>query len=54
MRGPEVPDLFGSNDKASTLSSWSPTIPFRNSLEDVYRFWFDKLSAEKTSAAKAS
>ena len=54
MRGPEVPDLFGSNDKASTLSSWNPTIPFRKSLEDVYRFWFDKLADEKTSATNAS
>jgi GDP-4-dehydro-6-deoxy-D-mannose reductase len=54
MRGPEVPELFGSNDKATTLTGWTPTIPFRKSLEDVYRFWFEQLVAEKSSSVRAS
>ena len=43
MRGPEVPELYGSVDKAGRACGWTPRIPLRKSLEDTYRFWFDSL-----------
>lgn len=52
MRGPEVPDLYASYEKASRLCGWAPTISFRQSLKDVYDHWFDVLAREKAQAAK--
>jgi GDP-4-dehydro-6-deoxy-D-mannose reductase len=45
MRGPEVPELYGSIDHARQQCGWIPEIPLRQSLEDTYRYWFDSLSA---------
>jgi len=44
MRGPEVLELYASNEKAWRECGWKPSIPFERSLEDVYRFWYDTLS----------
>jgi GDP-4-dehydro-6-deoxy-D-mannose reductase len=46
MRGPEVPELFGSIDRAADVCGWKPEIPLRRSLEDTYTFWYDSLGAE--------
>lgn len=43
MRGPEVPELFGSNERATAMCGWTPEIPFRRSLEDLYRYWYDRV-----------
>ena len=43
MRGPEVPELYGSVDHAKEVCGWTPEIPLRRSLEDTYRYWFDSL-----------
>ncbi len=44
MRGPEVPELYGSIEKVSKVCGWRPEIPLRRSLEDTYRHWFASLS----------
>ena len=44
MRGPEVPELYGSIEHVRQLCGWSPEIPLRRSLEDTYRYWFDSLA----------
>jgi GDP-4-dehydro-6-deoxy-D-mannose reductase len=46
MRGPEVLELYSSNQKAWRECGWKPSISFEQSLEDVYRYWYDKLSRE--------
>ncbi len=46
MRGPEVMELYSSNDKAWRECGWKPSIPFERSLEDVYRYWYDKLGRQ--------
>ena len=43
MRGPEVAELFGSIDKAAGTLGWEPAIPLTNSLEDIYKYWYDSL-----------
>lgn len=47
MRGPEVPELRCSYAKAEKEIGWKPTIPFRASLESVYRYWYDQLTLPK-------
>ncbi len=44
MRGPEVPELYGSFELARTVCGWEPTIPLERSLEDVYRYWYDRIA----------
>jgi GDP-4-dehydro-6-deoxy-D-mannose reductase len=44
MRASDVPLLYGRNDKLRAATGWSPQIPLRRTLQDVYRS-FDKLSA---------
>jgi GDP-4-dehydro-6-deoxy-D-mannose reductase len=44
MRGPEVPELYGTIDKVSKVCGWNPEIPLGRSLEDTYRYWFNSLS----------
>jgi GDP-4-dehydro-6-deoxy-D-mannose reductase len=51
MRGPEVPELYGSIQKVSKMCGWTPEIPLRRSLEDTYRYWFNSLS-EQSSAQR--
>jgi GDP-4-dehydro-6-deoxy-D-mannose reductase len=46
MRGPEVLELYSSYEKAWRECGWRPSIRFEQSLEDIYRFWYDKLSRE--------
>jgi GDP-4-dehydro-6-deoxy-D-mannose reductase len=41
MRGPEVPELYGSYEAIKQACSWEPQIAFERSLEDVYRYWYD-------------
>ena len=43
MRGPEVPELYGSIEHAGKVCGWKPEIPLRRSLEDTYRYWYDSL-----------
>ena len=44
MRGPEVPEVYTSLDKVRTACGWAPHIPVERSLEDVYRYWFDRVA----------
>lgn len=46
MRAAEVPELFGSYDKARRSSGWAPQISLRQSLDDVYRYWLGRVSEE--------
>lgn len=43
MRPADVPILYGSNEKLRAATGWSPRIPLRKTLQDVYD-GFDKLS----------
>jgi GDP-4-dehydro-6-deoxy-D-mannose reductase len=43
MRPADVPILYGSNEKLRAATGWSPRIPLRKTLQDVYA-GFDKLS----------
>ena len=49
MRGPEVPELFGSISRAEQVCGWKPEIHLRRSLEDTFRYWYDSLG-QKASA----
>jgi GDP-4-dehydro-6-deoxy-D-mannose reductase len=39
MRGPEVPELYGSCVKIQEACGWAPEISLRRSLQDVYQYW---------------
>jgi GDP-4-dehydro-6-deoxy-D-mannose reductase len=41
QRGPETPELYGSYQKIKSQCGWEPRISFEQSLQDVYKFWFD-------------
>ncbi len=43
MRGPEVPELYCSYERAREELGWKPEYSFERSLEDVYRYWFDRV-----------
>lgn len=43
MRGPEVFELYASYDRIKAECGWEPTISLERSLEDIYRFWYDKV-----------
>lgn len=45
MRGPEVPELYGSYERARSVCGWQPSIPLERSLEDVYRYWYDLIAS---------
>lgn len=47
MRGPEVAELYGSYSAIHQACGWEPTIPFAQSLEDVYRYWYDMVAADR-------
>ncbi len=46
MRGSEVPELYGLNERATEASGWRPTISLEQSLADVYQYWFDRVAAD--------
>lgn len=41
MRAAEVPEIYGSYAKAKKELGWEPQINFDQTLESVYRYWFD-------------
>jgi GDP-4-dehydro-6-deoxy-D-mannose reductase len=45
MRGPETPEVYGSYKKAQRACGWFPVIPLERSLEDVYKYWYDRVGA---------
>lgn len=47
MRPSDVPVLYGSNEKLRDSTGWSPRIPLRQTLQDVYHS-FDKVGARMT------
>lgn len=48
MRGPEVPELYGSYEAIRLACGWEPRITFERSLEDVYRYWYDAVGSGLT------
>jgi GDP-4-dehydro-6-deoxy-D-mannose reductase len=44
MRGPEVPELYGSIERAREECGWQPEISFEQSLRDVYHSWHQTLA----------
>ena len=45
MRGPEIPEVYGSGQKIQRECGWFPTVPVERSLEDVYRYWHDRVAS---------
>jgi len=43
MRGPEVPELYGSCGKIHEACGWAPEISLRQSLHDVYQYWSEQV-----------
>lgn len=43
MRPSDRPRVIGSSEKAKRELGWEPVIPFRDTLEWVYRDWYDSL-----------
>lgn len=46
MRGPEVPELYGSIERASNEIGWQPEITLEQSLRDVYSEWYEKVGQQ--------
>jgi GDP-4-dehydro-6-deoxy-D-mannose reductase len=46
MRAADVPVLYGSNEKLHAATGWSPRVPLRKTLQDVYNS-FDKGSSPR-------
>lgn len=46
MRGPEVPELYASYEKAQAAVAWKPIIPFEQTLADIYSYWHERIGAE--------
>lgn len=44
MRGPEIAEVYGSCKSISAACGWVPEITIQRSLEDVYRYWFDRVA----------
>ncbi|HLI94964.1 MAG TPA: GDP-mannose 4,6-dehydratase [Candidatus Baltobacteraceae bacterium] len=49
MRPSDVPLLYGCNDKLRAATGWSPRVPLRRTLQDVYNS-FDKLETPSTNS----
>lgn len=49
MRGPEVAELYGCIDSAAAVCGWTPRIPLRSSLEEIYRYWYETLDRENAA-----
>lgn len=43
-RGPEVAELYADCSHISRDCGWSPEISLEESLEDIYRYWFDEVA----------
>ena len=41
----DVPVAVGSNAKLRKISGWKPSIPFKQTLEDLVGYWLEELSA---------
>jgi GDP-4-dehydro-6-deoxy-D-mannose reductase len=46
MRGPEVPELYASYEKAHAAAGWKPVITIEQSLADIYGYWHERVRAE--------
>lgn len=42
MRGPEVPVLYGSYEKAKAELGWEPKIELKDTLRDIYNYWLGR------------
>jgi len=42
MRGPEVPVLYGSFEKARTEFGWEPEYQLEDTLRDLYQYWLEQ------------
>lgn len=45
MRPSETPEIIGSNEKAGRELGWKPEIELRQSLRDIYGWWFERMGA---------
>jgi GDP-4-dehydro-6-deoxy-D-mannose reductase len=39
LRSYDVPVVYGSNEKLQSLTGWTPTIPLKQTLRDVFEYW---------------
>lgn len=42
MRPSEVPEIYGSYDRAAKELGWKPEISLRQALEEAYQFWLNR------------
>lgn len=42
MRGPEVPVLYGSFEKAGRELGWTPEYALQDTLRDLYKYWLER------------
>ncbi len=50
VRAYDAPAIRASYERLNKATGWSPTIPFRKTLEDVYAYWLETLSTPQTAA----
>ncbi len=48
VRGYDVPVLLGCNERLKGATGWSPRIPFRDTLRDVFEYWRTALGEKAT------
>ncbi len=49
VRAYDVPVLLGCNERLRRATGWSPRIPFRDTMRDVYEYWRDALGEKATA-----
>lgn len=45
LRPYDIPTIVGSYERLRTVTGWSPSIPITRTLNDVYAYWRDQLTA---------
>jgi GDP-4-dehydro-6-deoxy-D-mannose reductase len=51
MRPSEVPEIYGTTAKIAKACGWKVQIPLRETLQELYDFWYEKIKNEKVVAA---
>jgi GDP-4-dehydro-6-deoxy-D-mannose reductase len=54
IRPYDVPAIRASHERLTNATGWTPSIPFRQTLEDVYHFWLETLRTPATAAVPPS
>lgn len=52
IRPYDIPVIVASYERLHRATGWHPAIPFRQTVEDVYRYWLETLRAQVSQAAQ--